>query len=331
MCYIRGVAHRWLLFVHQLPAHPTNGRVKIWRRLQQIGAVPVKNGVHVLPDSPHTLEDFEWLAAEVAAVGGQASIFHVPSMNEADERHVIRKFQTASAEEYTQLRKDIKMITQTRQRTKANADDLHATRALVDRFERVSQRDFFGGSGATETERALGRLAAPYDSPTRRRTANKIPSAEAETYRNRTWVTRPRPGVDRFSSAWLIRRFIDRNATFVFAPSPEKYPDALPFDMYQSGGFKHKGDLCTFEVLEDHFDIRDAAVRRIAEIVHDIDLKEEKYKSVHVSTVASLVEGLRASIADDGKLLEQGMAMFEALYLSFRAGKGQRRRRVVYT
>ena len=120
----------------------------------------------------------------------------------------------------------------------------------------------------------------------RRGTPRAVRGSIATAYRNRLWVTRPRPGVDRFASAWLIRRFIDRDATFAFAAAPDRYPDAVPFDMYQGGGFRHEGDLCTFEVLEDRFGIRDAAVRRIAEIVHDIDLKEDRYKSPHAPTVA---------------------------------------------
>lgn len=143
-------------------------------------------------------------------------------------------------------------------------------------------------------------------------------------YRNRVWVTRPRPGVDRFASAWLIRRFIDTRAAFVFAASPDRYPDAVPFDMYQAGGFKHEGDLCTFEVLQERFGIRDVHVRRIAEIVHDVDLKEDRYKSPHAPTVSALVDGLRASIPEDPKLLEQGMVMFEALYQSLQTSKRAR-------
>ena len=135
-------------------------------------------------------------------------------------------------------------------------------------------------------------------------------------------MTRPRPGVDRFSSAWLIRRFIDASAVFVFASAPEKYPDAVPFDMYQPAGFKHEGENCTFEVLQERFGISDFAVRSIAEVVHDLDLKDDRFKSPHAVTIGMLVEGLRASIADDAKLLEQGIPMFEALYQSLQPAEG---------
>jgi hypothetical protein len=266
------VPRRWLVFVHQLPAQPSNGRVKIWRRLQQIGAVALKNAVHVLPDSVQAVEDFEWLRGEVVALRGQASVFTVSSMSEGDERYIVGE-----------RRKEI--------------ETMHAM----------------------AHQPAVGRP----------RRASATPQLDPEAYRNRVWVTRPRPGVDRFASAWFIRRFVDREAQFTFAAAPDRYPDAVPFDMYQAGGFKHDGDLCTFEVLQDRFGIRDVAVRRIAEIVHDIDLKENRYKSPHAPTVANLVEGLRASIPDDVKLLDQGVVMFEALYQSLhvsrraRGGKGR--------
>ena len=236
-----------------------------------MGAVALKNAVHVLPASAQSREDFEWLREEVLTLGGEASTFPVSSMSDADERYIVG-----------QRRKE--------------RNSMQAVE------HRPSSPGLRGGAAGLRLD--------------------------PETYRNRVWVTRPRPGVDRFSSAWLIRRFIDRNAAFVFAGAPNRYPDAVPFDMYHAGGFKHEGDLCTFEVLQDRFGIRDLAVRRIAEIVHDIDLKEDRYTSPHVSTVGLLVDGLRASIPEDAKLLEQGIVLFEALYQSLqptrrsRGGKG---------
>jgi hypothetical protein len=270
MCYIRAVARRWIVFVHQLPAHPSNGRVRIWRRLRQIGAVALKNAVHVLRDSAQAVEDFEWLREEVVALGGQASIFSVASMSEDDEQYVVEECRAARART---LKKETNAL-QTAHRPVAKAR---------------------GASPGSRLDR--------------------------ETYRNRVWVTRPRPGVDRFASAWLIRRLIDPGATFAFAASPDGYPGAVAFDMYHAAGFTHAGNLCTFEVLQGRFGIRDVAVRRIAEIVHDIDIKEDRYTSPHVPTVAHLVDGLRASTPDDTKLLEHGMVMFEALYQSFQAAR----------
>jgi hypothetical protein len=250
------------VFIHQLPAQPSNARVKIWRRLQQIGAVPVKNAVYVLPNNAQSREDFEWLRTEVAALGGEATIFAASSIKGLDERRM--KLAAAS-------RKDAR---------------------------------------------------APQENE--EKSVSRKPALDPKDFRARLWITRPRPGVDRCSSAWLIRRFVDPDARFVFGMSPEKAPEAVPFDMYQPGGFKHEGDRCTFEVLRDRFAVDDPAVRRLGEIVHDLDLKDDRFKDPHAATIGILVEGLRSSLVDDGKLLEQGMLMFEALYQSLQAGKGIR-------
>jgi len=312
------MAQPWMLFVHQLPAHPSNGRVKTWRRLQQVGAVALKNAVHVLPESAQAREDFEWLKGEVLASGGQAAIFAVTSMTAADERQIVTRFQETSAAEFAQLKKEIKIMrTKIRHDRDGASDGVQAVRALQERFERAARRDYCGAPNAREVESALKELMPEYRSAPTPREASGESRLKIEDYKGRTWVTRPRPGVDRFSSAWLIRRFIDRDAKFVFAASPDKFPDAVPFDMYHAGGFRHEGEFCTFEVLQERFGIRDNAVSRIGEIVHDIDLKEDRYKSPHAATVGHLVEGLRASTPEDARLLEQGITMFEALYLSF--------------
>lgn len=320
--------YRWVVFVHQLPAQPSNARVKIWRRLRSVGALAMKNAVHVLPESAQTREDFEWLRAEAVALGGQAAIF-AASLNEPDERQMVAQFHAASAAEFAQLRKEIRLM-RTRMRNVSRTggeQGLQSIRALQDRFERAVRRDVFAAPGARDVEAALDELTAGWRPAGKNRPSPASARPDPETYKGRTWVTRPRPGIDRCASAWLIRRFIDRDARFAFASSPDRHPDAVPFDMYHSGGFKHEGDLCTFEVLQEQFAIRDAAVRRIGEIVHDVDLKEDRYKSPHAQTLAHLVEGLRASIPDDVKLLEQGIGMIEALYLSFGAPKPHRARR----
>ena len=282
--------------------------------------MPVKNAVYVLPNSAQALEDLEWLRAEVTGLGGHASIFEAASISGSDELQFVRQFQALRSEDYARLSKEIKAL-----RAKIGAhprptdEHLRVLRTLRERLENTRRIDFFSAPGATEVETALQKLEAD---------TRRTPSARFEhegerinplDYVRRTWVTRPRPGVDRFSSAWLIRRFIDARATFVFAGSPDRAPDAVPFDMYQNGGFKHEGDKCTFEVLQARFGISGQAVRRIGEIVHDLDLKDARFKSPHAATIGTLVEGLRVAIAEDDQLLEQGMALFEALYQSFRS------------
>ena len=142
--------------------------------------------------------------------------------------------------------------------------------------------------------------------------APSISPANPANYRGKTWLTRPRPGVDRMSSAWLIRRFIDPDATFVFADAPKR-TDAIPFDTFEAE-FGHHGTHCTFETLCERFGIADAAVRHIGRIVHDLDLKETIYREAEAATIGRLVEGLRLAQPNDSALLDTGIDMFEALY-----------------
>ena len=146
-----------------------------------------------------------------------------------------------------------------------------------------------------------------------------------EKFQSKTWVTRPRPGIDRMASAWLIRSFIDPAAKFVFADKAEAKRDAVPFDMY-GAGFSHEGNNCTFETLARKFRVAGPAIEHIGEIVHNLDLKDEKYQVPEDAVVGRLVEGLREVHADDGELLERGMEMFEALYRSFTSRPHQTRR-----
>jgi len=138
--------------------------------------------------------------------------------------------------------------------------------------------------------------------------------ANAADYRRKVWLTRPRPGVDRMSSAWLIRRFIDPKARFVFG-EPARNPHTIPFDTFDAA-FGHHGTHCTFETLCERFAITDAAVRYIGRIVHDLDLKESTYGEAETATIGRLVEGLRRAQQEDDALLRSGIEMFEALYQS---------------
>ena len=136
-----------------------------------------------------------------------------------------------------------------------------------------------------------------------------------EKFRSRTWVTRPRPGVDRMSSAWLIRKFVDPEAKFAFAEKPDGVPGGVPFDMF-GVLFGHEGHACTFETLLRRFSIRGNAFMRIGQIVHNLDLKDELFEVPEAIAVGRLIEGLRQIHPDDHKLLEHGMELFEALYRS---------------
>jgi hypothetical protein len=133
---------------------------------------------------------------------------------------------------------------------------------------------------------------------------------------NRLWITRPRPGIDRVSSAWLIRRFIDPKAKFVFGAEPTAHADAIPFDMFCPQGFGHRGEDCTFETLCKEFSIRDARVRRIAEIIHDADLGDEKFARPEGQGLDRVLNGWAKQELPDDELLERGTELIEGLYES---------------
>jgi len=306
---------RWLLLAHQLPTRLSNARVKTWRRLQQLGAIPCRNSVYVLPNTEQCREDFEWLRTEIIALGGAATVFAADAISEGGAEDIVAVFQESRSREYRALQKDIKRLLATVRARRAAGDDRARTRsvrALRDRFDALERLDFLGAAERDETALALADLERRVQGEHR-----EAPAAGAKKradFQRRRWLTRRRPGVDRMASAWLIRRYIDAKAIFAFGDAPKE--SDVPFDMY-SGGFGHRGGLCTFEVLCVEFGISAPAVSHIARIVHDLDLKENTYGLPEAAVIGRMVEGLRALHADDAVLLEQGMAMFDALARSF--------------
>lgn len=308
---------RWLILVHQLPPLPSNLRVRTWRRLQALGAVAVKQSVYVLPDSAESREDFEWLKVEIEGAGGEAIVYSAEHVDAAAEAALIDHFRQVRQQAYTELAGELQRIQRaaaSRQKPSGRRRDLGRYR---DRFAAIERVDFFGSAGRDRVAKLIADLEATAPSPAKGE-GSPPASGGADTgqYSGRLWVTRPRPGVDRMSSAWLIRRFIDSNARFGFITDAKAAGDALPFDMF-GAGFGHEGDRCTFETLLARFGIGDAAVARIAEIVHDLDFKDGKFGAPEAATLGIAIEGLQLSSKDDGVLLEQGMTLFEALYRSF--------------
>lgn len=233
---------QWLLLIHQIPPKPDYFRVKVSRRLRKMGARILKNSVYILPRSDEGLEDFQWLAREIVADGGEATVCEASFLE-----------------------------------------------------------------GITNKE-----IAAMFDSPVE---SESTPAG----YSGRTWVTREGIKVDRMASAWLIRRFIDEKARFKFVPAKGYKPASgeLRFDMYE-GEFTHEGDACTFETLLAHFSLKDRPLRHIAEIVHDVDCKDEKFGRDEAAGFALVIEGIARTYKDDAERLERSAPIFEDLYRQFR-------------
>ena len=305
----------WLLLLFYLSAKQAHARVPTWRRLQRVGAVLLKNAAYALPYTPESREDFEWIKNEIVTGGGQAIVLVMRALDPTSADEIISAFRAARDKDYQTLATE---ATQLLKRT-AKAGDrpgrelTQGLRRLRERFDETVRRDFFGAPQRERVDALLNtldqRTGRTRTMPTSTRTL-----AKAADYRGKVWLTRPRPGVDRMSSAWLIRRFIDPEARVVFG-DPMHTPKAIPFDTFEAE-FGHHGTQCTFETLAERFGIDDAAVRHIGRIVHDLDLKETAHGEAETATIGRLVEGLRQSHRDDDALLQSGINMFEALYQS---------------
>jgi hypothetical protein len=314
---------RWLLLGHQLPTGSSNARVKTWRRLQQVGAVPARNSVYVLPNTDQCREDFEWIRSEIVALGGEATVFAADAISEGGTDDIVLAFRRAREQEYRALKTDIDRLLPTgkgKRRSGPTRDGQasRTLRGLRGRFSAIERIDFFDAPARSETAASLAALEQATHGRRPPSVAIHIPLSPV-SFHGRRWVTRHRPGVDRMASAWLIRRFIDPSATFAFTDRPGGAD--VPFDMY-TGEFSHHGDSCTFEVLANRFQLKNPAIARVGQIVHDLDMKDTKYDPPEVVAVGRMVEGLRALHANDATLLEQGIAMFDALARSFESDEG---------
>lgn len=300
-----GDGEGWILLMFNLPVKRASERVEVWRKLKRYGALPLQSGGHLLPNTPHTLEHLEWLAAVIRKCRGQASVLHVQSVDDCPDAELRRRFVDARSKDYEQLQSELKKLFKSRTRPAG------ALGRIRKRFAEISAIDFFNSPFCSRVEALLAR-AEKIENPASesQRQAQRV----GKEYLNRTWITRPRPGIDRVSSAWLITRFIDKNAKFVFDTDPARNPNAVPFDMFQGGGFGHRGEDCTFETLCKEFRIRDSKVQVIAQIVHDADLEDEKFGRNEGAGLDRVLVGWAKQEVSDDELLLRGMQLIEGLY-----------------
>jgi hypothetical protein len=317
----------WLLLIHQLPAKPAYPRVKIWRRLQALGAVAVKNAVYALPAGERTQEDFEWLLKEIVAEGGEGMICEATLVDGLTNDELRRLFNSAREADYDELAKSSRALagalgadTDQTVRAEANAKLGRLRRELA----RIFAIDFFGASGREAAAGLLDAIEARLAEEQAMTTDHPKPVEGAPSLpRGRVWVTRQGVFVDRIASAWFIQRFIDPGAEFKFvaAKGYSPGPNEVRFDMFEAE-FTHVGDLCTFEVLLAQSGVSDPALAVIGQIVHDIDMKDAKFGRDETSGIASVIEGIAAATSDDNERLARGAAIFNDLYTAFRKKLG---------
>jgi len=318
------LAYSWLLLIHQLPAKPAYLRVKIWRRLQDLGAVAVKNAVYALPMNEETQEDFEWLLREIVEGGGEAVVCEARLIDGLSDQEIRALFEQARDADYEAVAKDARALAKSlRSNEKPEAVAEHRTQVarLRKRLAQVVSIDFFGAIGREKAESLLSGLETRLSEGEVVKNKAGIDSGESEVgaLRDRTWVTRQGVYVDRIASAWLIRRFIDPQAKFKFV-SGKGYrprPGELRFDMFEAE-FTHEGDKCTFEVLLERCVPKDSALRAIAEIIHDIDLKDDKFGRTEVAGIRTLIEGISVATKDDSDRIARGTEVLNSLYEYFK-------------
>jgi hypothetical protein len=307
--------HDWLLLLHQLPAKPAYLRVKVWRRMQGLGAVAIRNGVYALPANAETREDFTWLLREIREGGGDGLICEARLLEGLADEDVVALFNAARDADYRTVREALEALVAADVEAEATA----RLSRLRERLGEIRAIDFF----AAEEGRKADALAALIEARLKEDTMpGQRTKAAAETpmdaLRGKTWVTRRDVHIDRIASAWLIRRFIDPKARFRFVG--EKHgklrPDEIRFDMF-AAEFTHEGDRCTFEVLIERCRLKDPALRRIGEIVHDIDLKDGKFARAEAAGVAQVIDGVIAATGNDEQRIARGGAVFDDLHAAF--------------
>jgi hypothetical protein len=318
---------RWLLLIHQIPPKPDYFRVKIWRRLQRLGAVAIKNSVYVLPKNEQTQEDFQWVLREIVEGGGDATLCEARFVDGLSDGEVEGLFQTARSADYDEIAVEARRLAEIPPKSKIK-DDRSAQietdlAKLKRRLAEVVAIDFFGGRGREVVDGLISGIEARIHesrSGTRPMRSAALPVAELK---DKTWVTRKGIYVDRIASAWFVRRFVDSGALFKFVPAKGYKPlsGEVRFDMFEAE-FTHEGDRCTLEILIERTGIDDPALIRIAEIVHDIDLKDSKFARQENPGIEQVIAGIAMAHKDDETRLARGSAVLDDLYEYFRRKRG---------
>jgi hypothetical protein len=303
----------WLLLLYALPTRQNTQRVNLWRKLKKFGAVQLKTSGYVLPDEPPHYERFQWLSKQILDAGGETTLIHVAEIAKVSNEEIMGLFNEARAAEYKELAAACHEVL-TRHRNGGEAELKAELEKFQRRFREIREVDYFNSPGVHDAQVVLERAAKALGQHKAGATAPKL---EAKAFVGKTWLTRPRPGIDRAGSAWLIRRFIDAKAKFIFGMDPAKHAKAVPFDMADVE-LSHHGEDCTFETLVKRFGIADKAVLKMAEMVHDADLEDEKFQRTECIGINAVLSGWALTAISDRELLDKGIECFEGLYQSLR-------------
>ncbi len=303
------------MFSYSLPTQArSSSRVALWRRLKRLGALAHKSGVYVLPDREECLESFQWLSQEVQQAKGNATFMRVEKFEGLADKELIELFHRLSREGYEPVQTSIGRFEKGLSR-KGSAD----ARQIREKLEKlkndlaeVLRTDFFHSTYAKQVQSRLSKCEARLADP--RTKVEDLPALSVSDYKHKKWVTRPHPHVDRLGTAWLIRKFVNQRAVIGYSNTPGH--DEIQFDM-KGALFGHRGNLCTFEAMAAMFHLSDPALQAVAEIIHEIDLRDGRYFRPETEGVACILRGwIEAGFSDEG-LESHGIALFEGLYTTF--------------
>jgi hypothetical protein len=299
-------ASSWLLLLFTLPTNRNTERVAVWRRLKKMGAVQIKTSTYLLPDEAAQYEQFQWLAQQIRDYGGDSTLVRAKEIEGLPRENVIAMFNDARAKNYAELRKSLQGFIARRKRMDAE-DAATGLERLTRQFREIRAVDFFDSPRGHDVAMLLRRAEGP-------RRSRRLEKLDVRQYQGKTWLTRPRPEIDRVGSAWLISKFIDRKPKFVFAPKTDAVPDAIPFDMLDAE-LSHHGNYCTFETLTKRFAISDKSVAKIGEMIHDADLDDARFQRVEAVGIDRVLKGWAKAGLTDKEILRRGFECFDALYL----------------
>jgi hypothetical protein len=300
----------WLLLLFRLPATHKSERVAIWRKLKKSGAIQIKTSTYLLPDEPARYEYFQWLSKEICDAGGDATLVRAREIEGLPDEKLVELFNKTRDQEYAALREALRALSNRRAKMDARIFAAELER-LRKQFRDIRETDFFNSPRAQDVEMLLRKTEGT------QRGKRALPKINSRNYHGKTWLTRPRPEIDRVGSAWLIRKFIDPKARFAFAGVASAKPGAVSFDMLDAE-FTHSGDDCTFETLIKRFHIKDNAARKIGEMIHDADLDDEKFQRSECIGIDRVLKGWAKQGMPDDEILRRGFESFDGLYFFLR-------------
>jgi hypothetical protein len=305
----------WLFLLFNLPAKNSSDRVKIWRRLKKCGAIQLKTSTYVLPDQPLHYERFQRLAKEIVDHGGESALVRVKDIEGTPYPALVAMFNEARAREYDEIAAPLTLLIKNTKGRRISPDIFAGQlQKLRQRFQEVYEIDFFQSSRGEDLNRLLQKAESLESKKGRSERKERL---RAENYRGKIWITRPRPEIDRVGSAWLIRNFIDPEAKFIFAQTPAKQKGAVGYGMIDAE-FGHHSDCCTFETLIERFGVRERAVLRVAEIIHDADLEDDKFHRVEGFGIDQILKGWAKQGISDDEILVRGFQCLDGLHAQLR-------------